>query len=254
MPAAYGALVAATAERIRTTAPALQPQQHEAARSALARVLDRPAQSVSWGDNPIRLIPAGPKRFQLWEQLRAIAPGLPEAKLNPWVENIAIFGFLAALIAIAVPIAQRFDSDEATRVQPTPVGRLAGRAFGLIVFGSITGVLMIPVYVIGRRYASRLPATVNNMGVLASYFPHKTAANDGWTPPLVAEHVRDLVTTELGIPSSSLANDTPLRPAQRNGFRQPVRRICKDEVNTPGSFTSQQVTGVAGSIRCGCFV
>jgi len=214
MPAVFGPLVAETAERVRTAA-ALRPEQYEAARSALAGVLGTAPQAVSWGSNPVRLFPSGRQRFRVWEQLRAAAPELPEAKLNPWLENIAIYGLLAALIAIAVPIAQRLDSDEATRVEPTPGGRVVGKAFGLVLFGSIIAVLMIPVYVIGRRYAARLPAEVDNMGALARYFPRGVDSSGEWTATLVAEHVRDLVSTELGIPPSSLREDTPLRPAER---------------------------------------
>src|SRR5688500_4880730 len=165
MPDVFGQLVAAMAERVREAAT-LGPEQHEAARSALAAVLGTTPPVISWGSNPLRLIPSGRQRFPSWERLRAAAPGLPEATLNPWVENIAIYGFLAALIAIAVPIAQRLDSDDATRVQPTPGGRVVGRAFGLVLFGSIIAVLMIPVYVIGKRYAARLPAEVDDMGAL----------------------------------------------------------------------------------------
>ncbi len=214
LPAVFGELVAATAERVRGAAT-LRPDQHEAARSALATVLGTSPPAISWGNNPIRLIPSGRQRFQLWERLRAAAPTLPEAKLNPWVENIAIFGFLAALIAIAVPIAQRLDSDEATRVQPTPGGRVVGKASGLLLFGSIIAVLMIPVYVIGKRHAARLPAEVDDMGALARHFPRVAGSNGEWTTTLVAEHLRDLVSTELGIPPSSLREDTPLRPAER---------------------------------------
>src|SRR5215207_3689487 len=129
MPMALGQLVAATAERVRAAA-AVRPEQHEAARAALAGVLGMTPQAISWGSDPRRLIPSGRQRFHLWQRLRAAAPGLPEATLNPWVENIAIYGFLAALIAIAVPIAQRLDANDATRAQPTPGGRVAGKAVG----------------------------------------------------------------------------------------------------------------------------
>jgi hypothetical protein len=214
MPAFFGQLVAATAERVRAAAT-LRPEQHDAARSALAAVLVTSPPAISWGSNPIRLIPSGRQRFQLWERLRAAAPELPEAKLNPWVENIAIYGFLAALIAIAVPIAQRLDSNEATRVQPTPGGHVVGKAFGLLLFGSIIAVLMIPVYVIGKRYAARLPAEIDDMGALARYFPRGGGSDGDWTVTRVAEHLRDLVSAELDIAPSSLREDTPLCPAER---------------------------------------
>ena len=53
------------------------------------------------------------------------------------------------------------------------------------------------------------------MGALARYFPRGGGSNDEWTATLVAEHLRDLVSAELGIAPSSLREDTPLHPAER---------------------------------------
>ena len=54
------------------------------------------------------------------------------------MENIAIYTFLAALIAIAVPIPQSMDRNEATKIENPSVGtRLVGKAFGLILFGAV---------------------------------------------------------------------------------------------------------------------
>ena len=192
MPATLDGLARALADL--APAATLRPDQHRAARDALAAALDRPPESVRWGDSPAALIPAGRGRFPAWERLRAAAPTLPAARLNPWVESAATYLFLAALIAIAVPIAQRLDANEATRIAPAPGTQLIGKAFGLVLFGSIIAALMIPVRLYGIRYAARLPKGFDGLGPLSHHFP--TAGREGWTAPRVAEHLRDLVPNE----------------------------------------------------------
>jgi hypothetical protein len=209
MPNTFGELVGATTALAQTQSM-VQPNQLEAARVALARVIRSSPESISWAASPVDAIPPGRERFARWEQLRALSPGLPEAKLNPWVENIAFYVFFAALIAIAVPIARRLDANEATRVEPTVRNRLAGKAFGLILFASIIGILMIPVYVIGRRYAVRLPQRVDDLGEVARHIPPTAEVSRDWTAELVATHLRELVATELGIAPSSLHDKSAL--------------------------------------------
>ncbi len=192
MPATLDGLARALADL--APAATLRPDQHRAARDALAGALNRPPESVRWGDSPAALIPAGRGRFPAWERLRAAAPTLPAARLNPWVESAATYLFLAALIAIAVPIAQRLDANEATRIAPTPGTQLIGKAFGLVLFGSIIAALMIPVRLYGIRYAARLPKGFDGLGLLSHHFP--TSGGEGWTAQRVAEHLRDLVPNE----------------------------------------------------------
>jgi hypothetical protein len=132
------------------------------------------------------------------------------------VENIAIYTFLAALIAIAVPIAQNLDRNEATRMPNTPGTRIVGKVFGLVLFAGIIGVLMIPVYVIGRKYAARLPAEIDTVSALAPFFP-PAAFPQPWMPHLVAAHLRDLAAHHLGMRPYDVRDQTPL--AARNTAR-----------------------------------
>ena len=185
--------------------------QFFAARDALAHALDRPPGTIRWSDRLASLVPPGRQRFRVWERLRSRAPQVPPVELNPWVENIAILTFLAALIAIAVPIARAMDrNNEATTSEnPGVLGQLVGRAFGLILFAAIIAVLMIPVYAVGRRYASRLPKEVDTVGSLAAYMT-PSATEREWTRADVEEHVRDLTAAALNRPPGEIDTTTKL--------------------------------------------
>ena len=206
MPATFGEIVAVTSELAQAGA-SVTPSQHDAARAALAAISDRPIESLPWDTKLADVIPGGRQRFRQWERLRQASPPLPAVTLNPWVENIAIYTFLAALIAIAVPIAQRLDRDPATRVDPTPVNRLVGKALGIVLFATAIAVLMVPVYVVGRRYAARLPDGLETVGSLAPFFPSPGVA-DAWRPDVVATHLRELIAHDLGLPPAQLTYDT----------------------------------------------
>jgi hypothetical protein len=194
-PGTFGELTDAISDRVANGGMRLP--YFLAARQALADALGRPADSIRWSDRLGALIPPGRQRFIVWERIRSRAPTLPPVDLNPWVENIAIYTFLAALIAIAVPIAQSMDRNEATKIENPSVGtRLVGRALGLILFAAIIAVLMIPVYAIGRRYASRLPKQLDTVGSLAPYAV-PTGPQETWTRADVEDHLRDLVAAAL---------------------------------------------------------
>jgi hypothetical protein len=220
MPTTFGSLVAVTSQLAQSGA-AVAPGQHEAARAALARALGRPPESVSWGTPIVDVFPAGRQRFLRWEQLRTAAPLLPPVVLNPVVENIAIYGFLAGLIAIAVPIAQKLDAKGPPPIPDNAGTRIVGKVFGLVLFAGIISVLMVPVYFIGRRYAARLPAEVRSMGDLARFFQPAVVAPQAWTPDVVAPHVRDLVSRRLNVPPGSLSDQTPI--ASPSGTSAPRR-------------------------------
>ena len=181
-----------------------------AARNALADAFARPAESIRWDARLASLIPRGRQRFIVWERLRSRAPQLPPVDLNPWVENIAIGVFLAALIAIAIPIAQSLDRNNATRIQnPSVLTQLVGRALGLVCFAATIAVLMIPVYTIGRRHAARLPKQFDTIASLAPWFD-APGAEQPWTRADVEDHVRDLVAAALNRPPSEIGAATTL--------------------------------------------
>lgn len=209
MPSTFGELVSATAKL--AGAAAVLPAHHDAARAALGSALGRSADSIRWSAALNELIPAGRARYPAWQRLRAAVPRLPDATLNPWVENIAFYTFFAALIAIAVPIAQRLDSNPATRIDnPTVEDRVIGKALALVLFAVIIAILMIPVYVIGRRYACRLPECVGGIGELACFVPSSDACCEPWAVAIVSEHLRDLVSRELGMPAERVNHEMPL--------------------------------------------
>lgn len=222
MPETFGALVVATAEVARVAA-AFSPGQHDVARAALAVATGTRSDSISRAAPLADFFPPGRERFARWQRLRAAAPGLPEVTLNPWVENIAIYGFLACLIAVAVPIAQNLDRDEVTRVPDVPGIEVVGKKLVMYLFAGIIAVLMIPVYVIGRRYAARLPAKVTDVGSLAKYFPPPGAFSgrdaqsdagdfgDEWGTEAVWDHLADLAARHLRQSPGSFRPDTRLR-------------------------------------------
>jgi hypothetical protein len=210
MPTTFGELTAAVATRADTTAE-IDPGQFTAARAALAEVLTVPKESIRWSSIPAQLIPGGKQRSGCWKRLQTHCSTLPEATLNPWIENIAIYGFFAGLIAIAVPIAQRLDSDPATRINPSPGAKVIGHALGLLLFGVIIAVLMVPVYLIGRRYACRLPKEIDSMAALARRFPKAGDPAESWTPTNVTDHLRDLVAEALALQPSGVRDSTMLR-------------------------------------------
>ena len=193
LPATFAALVADLA--VRSPGMQLTPLHYESVRGALARSLDHPPESIPWNIDPRSLFPAGRQRFVRWERLRTSVAGLPPAILSPLVENVAKFTFLAALIAIAVPIAQRLDANEATRIDPNVPERIAGKALGLLLFGLIIALLMVPVYAIGRKYASKLP-NIPDMATLA--YIALPPQDDHWDTMDIAEHARDFVATLSG--------------------------------------------------------
>ena len=133
MPSTFGKLAAAVTEQAAILSR-IKPAQYEAARAALAATLARRPESISWSSTATELFPSGKRRYEAWEHLRQTAPGLPPVILNPWIENTAIYGFLAALIAIAVPIARHFDNDPATRVEPTFLNHIVGHKIALYLF------------------------------------------------------------------------------------------------------------------------
>ena len=207
-PGTVDELTAAMHERLEHAPVPVEPLI--AARQALADALGHPVDSIRWSDRLGELIPAGRQRFIVWERLRTRAPSLPPVDLNPWVENIAIYTFLAALIAIAVPIAQSMDRNETTKIENPGIGtRLLGRAFGLVIFGAIIAVLMIPVYVVGRRYAARLP---RGFDTIASLVPHIPLSGEArlWTRADVESHLRDFVAAALNRPPSEITAATKL--------------------------------------------
>jgi hypothetical protein len=207
-PATFDELSSAINDRLEHARLPVEP--FVAARAALADALGRHVDDIRWSDRLAELIPPGRQRFIVWERLRSRAPSLPPVDLNPWVENIAIYTFFAALIAIAVPIAQSMDRNESTRIENPGVGaRLLGRAFGLVLFAVIIAVLMIPVYAIGRRYAARLP---RGFDTIASLVPHIPLSGEArlWTRADVESHLRDLVAAALNRPPSEIVAATKL--------------------------------------------
>jgi len=206
MPGTFGELVASVTKQAAALAT-VKPAQYEAARAALASVLARRAQSISWSSRATDLLPSGKRRFETWERLREAAPSLPSVTLNRWVENVAFYGLFATLIAIAVPIARDFDENGATHIKPTALGHIVGHELGVYLFGLIIAVLMIPIYLIGRRYASRIPASFDSLDSLAAAFPDGTTT---WTYDLVAAHLRDVARDILRLTPAQLRNETPL--------------------------------------------
>jgi len=211
MPPTVAELIDAVADQVEPRAQ-IRPLRLDAVRGTLGELLHRPPESISWSMPLKQLIPRGRQRFVIWESIRAVAPTVPPVVLSPWVENLAIYGFFAALIAIAVPIAQKLDADPKTRIEdPGPAAKVVGHALGLIVFASIIAVLMIPVYAIGRKYAARLPAGVATMADLAWHFPDAGLCAEGaWTVQEVRPHVLDLVAEHLNVAPESLRDDTRL--------------------------------------------
>lgn len=161
-----------------------------AARQALADALSRPPDSIRWSDRVAAVIPPGRRRFNAWQRLRAQATNLPPLDLDPWVENIAILTFLAALITLVVPVA-RWDAIRTEN--PSLFQSLVGRVFGLTLSAILIGMLMIPVYFLGRRYASRIPPAIDTIATLACYFHGPAADPRTWTPADVESHLRDLI-------------------------------------------------------------
>lgn len=214
MPSTFGGLVEAVTRAAQNRAE-VQPAQHEAARQALARAIGVAPTVLPWNTNPIESIPRGRERFKVWEQIRSVAPALPPATLSRWVEEIAVYLIIGMLIAIAVPIAQRLDDHNIGLARPSIFELVVGKLGGLLLFGIVGGVFTVPVYLIGTRYASRIPAEIDNMGTLAAFFP--PALDSQWTAELVAEHLRDLVATEIGIPPANLNDESSLLPAKQNG-------------------------------------
>jgi hypothetical protein len=212
MPATVGELVRAVAHHADAEAR-LRPAQLDAARVTLAGLLHRAPESIPWSARVADVVPAGRGRFAFWEDVRTAAPSVPPVLLNPWIENLAIYAFFAALIAIAVPIAQKLDSNPATRMdKPSPGMEVVGHALGLILFGSVIAVLMVPVYVVGRKYASRLPREIATLSDLARHFPAGPVPAP-WTPTDVFPHVRDLAAAHLNLSPAALRDNTPLRRA-----------------------------------------
>ena len=212
LPRTFGELVDAVyADVARGTW--ITPAQHAAAREALAAVLNRPADSIRFGDALDDVIPSGRRRFAVWQALHARAPNLPDATLNPWLENVAIYGFLAALIAIAVPIAQRLDANPATHIEHVSRStRAFGHLAGLVLFGVIIAVLMVPVHVVGRRYACRLPDNVRRVGSLGGFFPAPPDATP-WARDEIASHLRDLLAGAMHRSPQAFTDGAPLIPS-----------------------------------------
>jgi hypothetical protein len=196
--------------QLLTSQTQLQPAQFQHARDELAHVLQTSAGQIPWNSSPLLLIPSGRRRFPAWEALRLGLPGLSAAELHPVLHYTATYALLAGLIAITVPIAQRLDANEATRIKNTPANRITGKAIGLLLFGSIIAILMIPVHRFGRRFACKLPKDAKTLGGLAVYAPRDESSV--WTQHLVAEHLRDLVAAELDVPPSAVRGDLPLVP------------------------------------------
>lgn len=209
MPLTCRELVARTAE-LANEGAILTPAQLDKARLALAAVTGREPQTILWSDSPIEVVSARPDCYHTWQRLRAQLPGLPNATLNKWIETIAIYIFLAGLIAIAVPIAQRLDSNKATQVQTTPLTFVTGKAIGIVVFGAAIAILMVPVYVVGRRVATCLPPDMDDLGQLA-WFGTVEDDDSEWTVAIIEEHVLDLASAELGVPASTLVPNCPLK-------------------------------------------
>jgi hypothetical protein len=211
MPPTLGEVVRTVADHVDSNAQ-IRPRRLDAVRRTLGDLLHCQPESIPWSTRLPRLIPRGRQRFATWEGVRAVAPSVPPVELSVWVENLAIYGFLAALIAIAVPIAQKLDSNPSTRIDdPGPGGKVAGHALGLIVFAAIIAVLMIPVYAIGRKYSSRLPVSIATMADLAWHFPDAGLAAEGsWTPQEVRPHVLDLVAEHLNLARAELRDDMRL--------------------------------------------
>ena len=214
LPATFAALVTAVHERA-STASSVRPAQHEAARALLARETGRPASDIRFSDSLATVIPSGRRRFGVWERLRSHAPMLPEVTMNPWIENIAFYGFFAALIAIAVPIARSLDANPETRIEnPSISTRIFGKVTGLLLFGVILAVLMVPVHLVSRRFACRLPANVRTVGSLGQHFVLAPAEPREWTLAEVESHLRDLVGAAIGVHPEQIRPDTRLLEAR----------------------------------------
>jgi hypothetical protein len=178
-----------------------------AARQALADALDRPPESIRWTDRLADLIPAGRQRFIVWQRLRARAPNINEVDLNPWIETIAILIFLAALIAIALPIVLSLERNATTAKNPSVVLQLVVRASGLVCIVALIAILMVPVRIFGSRYACRLPAAYDTVASLAPWF-EPLEPNRSWTPADVESHLRDLLAAALNRPPSEIGAST----------------------------------------------
>ena len=210
LPATFGALATAIHERA-SRQTWLGPSQHTKARDALARATNRPPESIRFSEPLVTAIPAGRERFAVWEQLRAAGGLLPDATMNPWIENLAFYVFLAALIAIAVPIAQRLDANPETRTEnPSMSTRLFGKVGGLVLFGVIIAVLMVPVHRVSRKFTCRLPENVRTVGSLGQYFPQADGKLAMWTLPQVEAHLRDLAAAALGRKPAEISAETRL--------------------------------------------
>jgi hypothetical protein len=240
MPTTFGALVSAVWDQARSFSQ-VQSTQLNDARSALAAALNRSEESIRWDSQLVELFPVNRHRFAAWQKLGMLAPRLPQVELNPWIENIAIYGFLAALIAIAVPITQHLDQKEVTLPANALSDKLTGKALGLIVFASIIGVLMIPVYVVGRRYACRLPAQPRCLGILAQLMPQDNPVVSQWSIEVVESHLRDLVSRYLKIAADTIRDETRLL----DGAEEPLRSTLVTEIHAGvesglGSIPSNQ--------------
>ena len=191
LPATFGKLVEFII--VRGGEAMLRPGNYHAVRNALAAVLHRNPDSIAWSENINHLFPRGRQRRRLWQQFRDAAPcGLPPVEAHPFILQLASLGVIAILIAIAVPIAQRLDRNPATQLEPGVMTELLGHILGVIVFGVVGAILMVPVILLGMHFAPRIPEPYDRLDCLAAQFPGGKNSGDDWTPAETEEHLRDL--------------------------------------------------------------
>lgn len=215
LPSTFADLLAAVHERAAAPSNSVRPAQHAAARALLARETGRSIDSIRFSDALDSIIPSGRRRFAVWQSLRSHAPALPDVTMNPWVENTAFYAFFAALIGVAVPIARSLDANPETRIEnPSVSTRIFGKFTGLVLFGVVIAILMVPVHLVSRRFACRLPETVRTVGSLGQFLVLVPAGQMDWTRAEVESHLRDLVGEALDLDPRQITPQTVIAPAK----------------------------------------
>jgi hypothetical protein len=209
MPRTFAELVTDVVDRTANSAT-ISPLQYEGAREALALVIARKPDSISWCCKLTDLLPRGRQRYHSWQRLRRSIPTLPPAVLSHNIEQILMWVIFASLIAVAVPIARSLDRNPKTQIHPGPFLDLVGHFLGIILFAVLTVLLMLPIYFVGRRFACSIPANFNNLDNLATAFPRDAEDHEAWTTERVEAHLRDLIQNAMGIKPNDVRPDTRL--------------------------------------------